>query len=271
MFMKLLAAGASSLLGVTLLGMLPPPDLGPDAPPPPKKKGGPPAPGDDLTKAYNLLRRIRAEGRSAGRPEERIRDWTERASQYYRDGVKAQERGEEREAHEYGAIAHDLARAADHARNAALFDIPDDDLPPPPDRSEVEPRPGRPGRRPGDRKEEVRKDLRKAYDRIQDSDDVPGAQTYRDAARDLYNAARRDAEAGRMERAAELARAAEAMTHVVDHLGHLQEAPEPPGRERPKAKEGPEAKKRRPPEPKDDRGPRERRPRPDDGDLPPPL
>ena len=38
------------------------------------------------------------------------------------------------------------------------------------------------------------------------------------AARDLYSAARRDMEAGRVERAGEMARAAEAMTHVPEHL-----------------------------------------------------
>ena len=36
-------------------------------------------------------------------------------------------------AREYGAAAHDLARAVDHARNAALFDRPRPDLPPPSD------------------------------------------------------------------------------------------------------------------------------------------
>jgi hypothetical protein len=40
-------------------------------------------------------------------------------------------------------------------------------------------------------------------------------------ARDLYRAARRDLEAGREDRGGELARAAEAMTHVTEHLGHV--------------------------------------------------
>ena len=44
---------------------------------------------------------------------------------------------------------------------------------------------------------------------------------YVKAARDLYTAARRDLEAGRDERAGELARAAEAMTHVPEHLAQI--------------------------------------------------
>ena len=112
-------------------------------------------PAGDLRKAYDLLRRLRADDRPAGRPEERLRDWTDRAAKLYRDGLKAFEDGDDRLAHEYGAAAHDLARAVDHARNAARFDQPDPDLPPPPD-----------GPGPEDAGERARRDLRRAYDRI---------------------------------------------------------------------------------------------------------
>ena len=141
----------------------------------PKKKGGP---ADDLRKAYDLLSRLRAADSSTGRPEERIRDWTERAANYYRDGVKSFNAGDDFLAHEYGAIAHDLARAADHARNAALFDHRDSDLPPPPD-----------GFGPNDSGERVRRDLNRAYDRITEfgeRDPAPAAGFYLKAARDLY-------------------------------------------------------------------------------------
>src|SRR5262249_46649354 len=74
----------------------------------PKKKGGP---GDELRKAYDLLRRLRAEN-GAGRAEERIRDWTDRAAGFYRDGLRAQSAGDVYAAREYGAAAHHLARAA---------------------------------------------------------------------------------------------------------------------------------------------------------------
>lgn len=77
---------------------------------------------------------------------------------------------------------------------------------------------------PGPR--EARAQLRKAYERIQEvREQAQGddARFYLNAARDLYNAARRDAEAGRNERAVELARAAEALTHVPAHLGELKD------------------------------------------------
>jgi hypothetical protein len=252
----------------TLLPAQPPSDD--DAPPPKakvkKKKGeekkkGEPGPRGDLTKAYDLLRRLRSDETTAGRPEERIRDWTERATRYYRDGLKAFEDGDEFLAHEYGAIAHDLARAADHARNAALFDRRDPELKPPP---------AGPG--PGDVGERTRHDLRRAYDRITEIGDVGAgeAEVYLKAARDLYSAARRDVEAGREERGGELARSAEAMTHVVDHLGHAANGPPEKGKHerggpRAKAKHAPPGGDNDEPEPK-----RKRRERPDD-DLPPPL
>ena len=249
MLLKLLGVGASALLSLTLLGMMPAPPQEPGEPPPPpkkkdvfaKRKGeagkkgelarkkGEEGPEGDLNRAYNVLRRLRAEGQAAGRPEARIREWTDRAVQYYRDGLRALRDENPQLAHEYGAIAHDLGRAIEHARNASLYDRPDDDLPAPP-RSASEGRGG-----------EARKDLTKAYERLREGDDGsdagPQAKYYRDAAGDLYRAARRDFEAGRSERAAELARAAEAMSHVAEHLGHAADVRETPP---------PDAKGRRP-------------------------
>ncbi len=238
---KLIATATSVLVSLGLAAFYPPPPPDGDDPPPPKakhkddhkaktkekekeggkKKDSPPGPAGDLRRAHDLLRRLRADSGPTGRPEERLRDWTERAVKFYRDGVKAFKDGDERVAHENGAIAHDLARAVDHARNAARFDQPDPDLPPPPD-----------GHGPGDAGDRVRRDLRHAYDRITDQgDDLPaGSAFYAKAAKDLYRAARRDAEAGRNDRAGDLARAAEAMTHVTDHLGHLADGPDRPER-----------------------------------------
>jgi hypothetical protein len=246
MLLKLLGAGASGLLSLTLLGMIPASSQERDEPPPPKKKElfgkrkgeagkkgefakkkGEPGPEGDLNRAYNLLRRLRAEGQASGRTEARIREWTDRAVDYYRNGLRALRDGNQRLAHEYGAIAHDLARAVEHARNAALYDRPDDDLPPPPATAYE----GRGG--------EARKELTKAYQRLRTedvgSDAGPKAQSYRDTASELYRAARRDYDAGRTERAAELARAAEAMAHVAEHLGHAADVretlpPKPEGR-----------------------------------------
>ena len=79
------------------------------------------------------------------------------------------------------------------------------------------------GSGPEDIDDRTRRDLYRAYERIRSAGDYgpeADAKFYLDAARDLYNAARRDVEAGRDERAGELARASEAMTHVPEHLSN---------------------------------------------------
>jgi hypothetical protein len=226
--LKLVATTTSVLISLALASFIPAQTPGADEPPPkakakPKGKAKPDAkkkeagPQGDLRRAYDLLHRLRADDGSTGRPDERIREWTERAARYYRDGLKALDGGDEFLAHEYGAIAHDLARAADHARNASFYDRRDSDLPAPPD-----------GFGPNDTGERARRDLTRAYDRITENstgDPAPGAGFYLKAARELYTAARRDLGAGREERGGELARAAEAMTHVAEHLGHAADAP----------------------------------------------
>ncbi len=208
--LKLAAMVSSLLVSLGLAAFLPAQPPGPDGPEPPKakakakgkeaaKKKGEPGPAGDLTKAYDLLRRLRASDSSVGRPEERIREWTERATKYYRDGTKALDTGDEFLAHEYGAIAHDLARATDHARNAALLDRRDPELPPPSR-----------GFGPEESGDRVRRDLYHAYERITELSQpgpTPGtAAYYLKAARDLYSAARRDVQAGREERGANLPR-----------------------------------------------------------------
>jgi hypothetical protein len=278
MLSKLFSLGLTGLLGLGLAAAFPPqpppPDDGPPPPPSAKKKE------DGIRKAYHLLRRLRSDDQTAGRPEERLREWTERATVLYRNAVTAQKAGDERKAHEYGIAAHDLAQAVDHARSAAQFDRaePDTDLPPPP---------AGPG--PETDKERVAFDLRNAYDHIRDQldkhDQGKDAAYYNDASRDLYNAARRDAVAGRYERAGELARAADALSHVNEHLAHATgNRPEPPddgygpepkeGKEKAKAKKkadgkgkGSEPKKR--PEADDDRP--EPKGEGTGNELPPPL
>ncbi len=257
---KLIVMSLSSVLSIGLAGLLPePPQPGDGPPPPPKakakehmKKG---APGDELRKTYDLLRRVRADTGSI-RTEERITDWTERATNLYRQAIRTKSQGEPHRARELGTAAHDLARAVDHARNAARLDRQDPDLPPPPD-----------DEGPGDVDDRTNRDLNRAYERITTAGEFgPGADAkfYLDAARDLYNAARRDVEAGRDERGGELARAAEAMTHVPEHLSNAGDAGGPPPR-------GPEPKKKG--EPRDDFGPRpdpkRERPAPREHGLPP--
>jgi hypothetical protein len=262
--LKIAAVISSVLVSLGLAALAPGQPPRPEDRPPPKakhkgkaeaKKKGEAGPRGDLTRAYNLLRRLRADDSSAGRPEERIRDWTERATKFYRDGLKAFDAGDEFLAHEYGAIAHDLSRAADHARNAALFDRRDPGLPPPPA-----------GFGPEDSAERIRRDLNRAYDRVSEfgkGDPAPEAGFYLKASRDLYTAARRDVEAGREERGGELARAAEAMTHVAEHLGHVADGP-PGGRGRLDVR-------REPPPPPDRPEPKAKRAERRELDLPPPL
>ena len=222
--LKFVAMAGSILVSVALAAVLPAQPPPPDGPPPPKAKGkgkgapkkkGEREPGGELRKAYDLLRRLRTDEGTAGRPEERLRNWTDRAAELYRQGLRAQGAGDLFRAREYGAAAHDLARAVDHARNATRFDRPDPDLPAPSDDFGLEAT-----------RERARRDLYRAYERLGWLDTwqgTPDSEVYLKAARDLYGAARRDLEAGRDERAGELARAAEAMTHVPEHLAQLGE------------------------------------------------
>lgn len=264
--LKSIALGLSSMLGLGLAGLyqeLPGPPG--EEPPPPKKK----AAGDELRKSYNLLRKLRADS-GGERSAERIKDWTDRATELYRKALNAAEAGDKRRGREFGVAAHDLARAVDHARNAALLDRPDPDLPPPPENAG-----------PEDAGDRTRRDLHRAYGRIRSAPEYApeaDAKFYLDAARDLYNAARRDTEAGREERAGELARAAEAMTHVPEHLDHAAVGGPPdgpagkefdPAPPEPKKKGAPRAKaERKKGGPDDDFAPA---PGPRDRTLPPPL
>ena len=256
---KIIATVASVAVSLGLAAFIPAQPPPPEGGPPPKakvkakgkgeaKKKGEREPGGALGKAYDLLRRLRADDSAGNRPEERLRDWTNRAAGMYRAGLKALNSADMRLAREYGAAAHDLARAADHARNAVRFDRPDPDLPPPSDDFGME-----------DTRERASRDLYRAYERLGWLTDRPraaGSEFYVKAARDLYNAARRDLEAGRDERGGELARAAEAMTHVPEHLDLVDEEP---GRfsyrpAPPLPPERPEPKKEREPVPRDRRG-----------------
>jgi hypothetical protein len=212
---KLFATVGTVLVSLALAAAQPPPpDGGPLAKAKAKGKEGKKKagrePGQELSKAYDLLRRLRADDSTSGRPDERLRDWTDRAAGFYREGLKSLGAADAFRAREYGAAAHDLARAVDHSRNAVRYDRPDPDLPPPADDFGLR-----------DTEDRARTDLYRAYDRLAWLGTWQGAQGsdfYVKAARDLYSAARRDMEAGRVERAGELARAAEAMTHVPEHL-----------------------------------------------------
>jgi hypothetical protein len=222
MLSRILGLGLSALVGLSLLGALPTSAQEPESPP--LKKKGLPVPrtkketvgreGDteaDLQRAYGLLRRLRADASTRSQTDGRIRDWIERATRYYGEGVRAYREQNPQLAQQDAAIAHDLARAIDHTCNAALFDRPDESLPPPPARAG------------SGREAYARRSLEDAYERLREGDDGSDAgleaKYYREAATTLYRDARRDFEAGRLERAGELARAAQAMRSVCEHLG----------------------------------------------------
>jgi hypothetical protein len=220
MMLKLVATVSSVLISLALAAAMPAQPPPPGGAPFPKAKGkgkaegkkkkGEREPAGELSKAYDLLRRLRADDIGAGRPDERLRDWTDRAAALYRDGLRSLNAGDMFRAREYGAAAHDMARAVDHSRNAVRYDRPDPDLPPPSENFGLR-----------DTEDRTRTDLYRAYDRLVwlgTWQGVPGSEFYVKGARDLYSAARRDMEASRVERAGELARAAEAMTHVPEHL-----------------------------------------------------
>ncbi len=137
---KLVAALMSVVLSLGLAAYLPGQPPPPGGQPLPKAKGkgagkkkAEREPGGELRKAYDLLRRLRADDGVAGRTAERLREWSKQAAALYRDGLKAQSARDTFLAREYGAAAHDLARAVDHARNASRFDRADPDLPAPSD------------------------------------------------------------------------------------------------------------------------------------------
>ncbi len=116
--LKMFTMIGTTLIGLGLTAFLP--VQRPDGPPPPHdaKKKEPGAAGD-LRKAYDAIRWLPLDEGRGGPPEERLRDWAGRAAEFYRKGVRAMDDRDERLAHEYGTMAHDLARATDHAINVA--------------------------------------------------------------------------------------------------------------------------------------------------------
>ena len=172
-----------------------------------------------MRKAYDLLRRLRADDGAAGRPEERLREWTNQAAKLYREGLKAQSARAIWFSPASTGLRLTISPERSTTRGTRRGSIGrDPDLPAPSDDFGLE-----------DTRERAVRDLRRAYDRITwllTWRAAADAEVYVKAARDLYNAARRDLEGRREERAGELARASEAMTHVPEHLAQIGE----PGR-----------------------------------------
>jgi hypothetical protein len=207
----------------------------------PKKKGdkGPDKGKHDLQKAYDALTDVAAwtDG-GRGRPPRDLAPLIDRAKEMYRDAVHAAREDEMPRADELATAAHDAARGLVHALRAdapALRGIP---APPIRDTYELD------------------NLLQRTRDRLEDVGEQSSrgvGRTFLDAARRLYDQAR---QAGREEtaRAIQLARAAEAWTHVGEHLLRANSRGEdrlPPDRRRPVPPED----RRRPPPPDDRRGP----------------
>jgi hypothetical protein len=210
----------------------------------PKKDKGEKAPKkgkDDLRKAYDALTDVASwteTGRA--RPPRDLPPLIDQAKDLYREAVRAAREDEMWRAAELAKAAHDAARGLVHALRAdapALRGIPA-----PPNRDSYE----------------LDDLLRRTRDRLEDIGALSprgAGRTFLDAARRLYDQAR---QAGRDDtiRATQLARAAEAWTHVGEHLMQADSqigfrSPAERRRERPL----PPDERRRPIPPDDRRGP----------------
>lgn len=200
----------------------------------PKKKAekGPGKGKNNLQKAYDALTDVAAwtEAGRARTPRE-LTPLIDQAKDLYRDAVRASRDDEPRRGDEMATAAHDAARGLVHAlrANAPSFR----GLPAPPLRDPYE----------------LDDLLKRTRDRLDDTEGQesrgPG-RAFLDAARRLYDQAR---QAGREDtaRAVNLARAAEAWSHVGEHLLRAD-----PRRE---ASGPPERRRERPLPPDDRRGP----------------
>jgi hypothetical protein len=185
-------------------------------------KEGPKKGKDDLRKAYDNLAEVSMLVGPRGRAGRETGDLLEQARDLYRRAVKADREDEPRRADELAAAAHDAARGLKHFM---LADAGAAGLPPPPS---------------GER-DDLADLLQRVRYRLEDAEDGgPGAgRAFLEAARRAAAAAGR---AGRDEdyRAGELARAAEAWSHVGEHLRRAEETgrdeppPPPDRRERPR-------------------------------------
>ena len=220
---KLLAAGAMAagmgslawLAPLNGLTAAPPEPKAKDAPPPPPR-GGPRGP-HDLKKTYDDLSEVSAAVRAAGKGFERdARPQLDAAKRLYRDAVKAADGDDPRAAREQALAAHDAARGLRHLCNANRPADPDLPKPPGPEMG-------------GDEWRPARDELQRAKDRLADADKGgPAGREFPAAAKRAYADAKKAYEDKEYDRAAELARAAEAWTHVGEHLTRAAGTDAPP-------------------------------------------
>lgn len=201
----------------------------------PKKKGdkGPEKGKKNLQKAFDALTDVSAwtEG-GRTRPPRDLVPLIDQAKELYRDAVRVAREDDPRRADELATAAHDAARGLVHALRA---DAPvARGIPAPPVRDGYE----------------LEDLLQRTRDRLEETSSLAprgAGRTFLDAARRLYDQAR---QAGRddMVRAVQLGRAAEAWTHVCEHLMRADSRrAEPPAAER--TRERPLPPKKRGPSP----------------------
>ena len=192
---KLLSLGFSSLLGLGLAATFQPtpPDDGPRPPAREKRKEGP-GPQDELRKTYDLLRRLRSESRAADAPRS-----GSATGPSVRPGITGRAEKPTRRATNRPPTntvpPRTISRERSSCRQRRAVRSNSRPRPAAPTRGYgPRRRPGASGPRPETRLDHIR-------DQLDKPDESQDARFYNDAARDLYNAARRDASAAGRARA----------------------------------------------------------------------
>lgn len=271
---KLLTAGglAAGVLTVSLAAAPPtafaqPPKKdkkdGPGPKEGPREKDGPKHIAD-LRRAYDILAEVRPAPKKGGPREDDGRRLFDAAKRLYRDAVTAAD-GDGPPNPDQAAAAHDAARGLKHWMAATQPPAPD--LPKPPA-----------GPRGDDPWESARGELRRAKDRLDDATAAGGpiGKEFLDAARKAYADGRAAYEAKDYDRAADLARAAEAWSHVGERLARAADRPDGPGGKAPPPPDGkapppPDRPDVKSPPPQPERKPEAAGPRKEPPPAPPPL
>ncbi|HUY35674.1 MAG TPA: hypothetical protein VMV69_23220 [Pirellulales bacterium] len=176
-------------------------------PPKPPKEGHP---AHDLRKAYDKLSEVAALlGQERAPPQ--AAQLLVRAKELYRSAHEAFRGGDRVRANELAKAAHDAARGLHHLVRATLPVA--SDLPAPPEESAG----------PDEPLDRAYRELQRARDRFVEFEPATPAtgagREFFEAARQVYEQARQAYATADYDKAAELARAAEAWTHVGEHVG----------------------------------------------------
>jgi hypothetical protein len=206
-----------------------------------KDKGGPTEKaGKDLNKAYNTLTDVTTQVTATREklPHEMPR-LLDQAKDIYRTARKSYDDRDQARAGELAKAANDAGRGLHHVLRATLPPVAGLPAPPPDAGPGPKGGPPRPGAAPSE-SEAASATLQRAHDRLREAvtDTTRSGSLFLDAGRDAYDRARRAYLDRAYQRAVELARAAEAWSHVDEHLarGRFEDrlAPPPDGRSGPR-------------------------------------